>query len=146
MAVVIGNNLTKVQLALTALAAVIVFSVMIITVPLVGIVGAGAALLLAEVVAALGYKRHAEKWLKQNNLNWPDRAFHIAMVALVIASISLITLIIAPQFKWVVLPISMFFFGWNVMRYWKVLPAIAKQNAKSIVKRIPGVRALAGFL
>ena len=142
MAVVIGNNLTKTQLALTALAAIIVFAVLILSVPLLGIVGAGAALLLAEISAAVGYKRSAKRWLMQNNLQWPSRAFHIAMAALVIAAVSLGGLVIAPQFKWILLPVSMFFFAWNGLRYWKILPQIAKQNAKNIVMRIPVVSTI----
>jgi O-antigen/teichoic acid export membrane protein len=142
MAVVIGNNLTKTQLALTALAAIIVFGVLILLVPILGIVGAGAALLLAEISAAMGYKMYAKRWLKQNGLKWPSRAFHIAMAALVIAAVSLGGLIIAPQFRWILLPVSMFFFAWNVLRYWKILPLIAKQNAKIIIMRIPVVSTI----
>ena len=142
MAVVIGNNLTKTQLALTALAAVIVFAFLIISVPILGIVGAGVALLMAEICAAVGYKMYAKRWLKQNGLQWPSRAFHIAMASLVIAAVSLGGLIIAPQSTWILLPVSMCLFAWNVMRYWKILPQIAKQNAKNIVKRIPGVSAI----
>lgn len=139
MAVVIGNNLTKTQLALTALAAIIVFAVLILSVPIIGIVGAGVALLMAEICAAVGYKMYAKKWLKQNDLRWPSRSFHIAIAALVIAAVSLGSLIIAPQYKWILLPVSMMFFAWNVLRYWKILPAIAKQNAKNIIMKIPVV-------
>ena len=142
MAVVIGNNLTKTQLALTALAAIIVFAVLIISVPIWGIVGAGAALLLAEISAAAGYKMYAKRWLKKNGLQWPSRPFHIAIAALVITAVSLGSLIIAPQFRWILLPVSMFLFAWNVLRYWKILPQIAKQNAKNIVKRIPVISTI----
>jgi O-antigen/teichoic acid export membrane protein len=142
MAVVIGNNLTKTQLALTAMAAVIVFSVLILSVPMIGIVGAAAALLLAEIGAAIGYKIYAKRWLKQNQLLWPSRAFHIAIAALVIAAVSLGCLIIAPQLKWLVLPFSMLLFVWNFWRYWKVLPAIARQNAKNIIRKIPLINSL----
>lgn len=142
MAVVIGNNLTKVQLALTTLAAIIVLVFLIVSVPIVGIVGAGAALLLAEISAAAGYKIYAKRWLRQNDLQWPSRAFHIAITALVIAAVSLGALIIAPQITWVVIPLSMLFFGWNFFRYWKILPQIAKQNAKHLAMRIPVVNKI----
>ena len=142
MAVVIGNNLTKTQLALTALAAIIVIGVLIFSVPILGLVGAGAALLLAEISAAVGYKIYAKRWLKRNDLQWPSRAFHIAISALIITAVSLAGLIIAPQFKWILLPISMSLFAWNVLRYWKILPLIAKQNAKNIVMRIPVVNTI----
>ena len=142
MGVVIGNNLTKTQLALTAMAAVIVFSVLILSVPIVGIVGAAAALLLAEIGAAIGYKIYAKRWLKENDLRWPSRAFHIAIAAVVIAAVSLGGLIIAPQLKWLLLPFSMLLFGLNFWRYWKVLPDIARQNAKNIIKKIPLINTL----
>jgi O-antigen/teichoic acid export membrane protein len=136
-AVVIGNNLTRIQLVLTTLAAIIVLGFLVVSVPLVGIVGAGAALLLAEIGAAAGYKIYAKRWLKQNDLKWPSRAFHIAIAALIIAAVSLAGLILAPQFKWILLPVSMLFFAWNFLRYWKILPQIAKQSAKNIALRIP---------
>jgi O-antigen/teichoic acid export membrane protein len=142
VAVVIGNNMTKVQLALTTIAAIIVLVFLIISVPIIGIVGAGAALLLAEVVAAAGYKKHAKKWLRQNDLQWPSRAFHIAITALVIAAASLGGLIVAPEFKWLIIAVSMLFFAWNCLRYWKILPQIAKQNAKNIAMKIPGIRRI----
>lgn len=142
MAVVIGNNLTKIQLALTTLAAIIVLVFLIISVPVIGIVGAGAALLIAEIAAAAGYKKHAKRWLRQNDLQWPSRPFHIALTALLIAAVSLGSLILAPQAKWIIIPISMLFFAWNSIRYWKLLPQIAKQNARNIAMRIPGVRRM----
>ena len=140
VAVVIGNNLTKVQLALTTIAAIIVLVFLIISVPIIGIVGAGVALLLAEIVAAMGYKKHAKMWLRQNSLQWPSRAFHIALTALLIAAVSLGGMILAPDFKWIIIGISMLLFGWNFLRYWRVLPQIAKDNARNIGMRIPGVR------
>jgi O-antigen/teichoic acid export membrane protein len=139
MAVVIGNNLTKTQLVVTAAAAITVFVTMILLVPIVGIVGVGAALLIAEIGAAAAYKWQAKKWLQDNNLRWPSRAFRIAIMALIIAAASFGALIAFPQFKWIILPISMALFAWNVLRYWKILPQVAKDNARSIVKRIPGV-------
>ena len=142
MAVVIGNNLTKTQLALTAMAAIIAFGVLILSVPVIGIVGAAGALLLAEIGAAIGYKIYAKRWLKENQLLWPSRAFHIAMAAVVIAAISLGALIIAPQLKWLLLFLSLFLFAWNFWRYWKVLPAIARQNAKNIIKKIPFINTV----
>ena len=142
MAVVIGNNLTRIQLALTMLAAVVVLTGIIATVPLLGIAGAAFALLVAEIGAAFGYKKYARKWLEENDLQWPGDAFNIAMVALLNAAVSLGLMIILPGFKWVVLPVSLLFFGWNVYRYWNVLPGIARQNAKNVARKIPIINSL----
>lgn len=137
MAVVIGNNLTKVQLALTALAAVVVSVLLVLLVPTMGIMGAGAALLLAEIAAAIGYKIYAQRWLHANDLQWPRKAFHIVVVSLFISAVSVASLIFAPRFVWILLPVSMALFAWNVSRYWKILPHIAKQNARNILTRLP---------
>lgn len=142
MAVVIGNNLTKAQLGLTALAAIIVFAVLISLVPLIGIVGAGVALLLAEISAAVGYTWYAKKWLRENDMEWPKHAFDSAVAALAITAIALAGLILAPQFKWIFLPVSMGLFAWNMIRYVKLLPQVAKQSARGMITRIPVVGAI----
>lgn len=139
MAVVIGNNLTKVQLALTGVAALIVLAVMIVSIPVLGIVGAALALLLAEIAAAAGYKTYAKIWLHENGLKWPRRAFHIAVMSVIIAALTLAGMIMVPLLKWVLPPLSMLFFAWNAYRYWKILPSVAKQSAKGILMKLPVV-------
>jgi O-antigen/teichoic acid export membrane protein len=141
-AVVIGNNLTKTQLVLAMIAAVIVFGFLIILVPIIGIRGAAIALLIAEVVAAIGYKIYAERWLNQNGLRWPKRPFYLSIVAVAIAACSLAGMILMPDYKWVILGISLVLFIWNLWRYWQVLPPVAIESARNIIGRIPGIRRL----
>jgi O-antigen/teichoic acid export membrane protein len=140
MAVVIGNNLTKTQLALATISAVIVFAVLILSVPVIGILGAAVALLIAEVVAAIGYKIYAQQWLIKNELLWPERAFFLATVSVLIATVSLVLMIVIPEYKWLILAISLLVSMWNLWRYWQVLPTVAVESAKNIIVRIPGVR------
>jgi O-antigen/teichoic acid export membrane protein len=66
MAVVIGNNLTKTQFVIAGISAIIVFGLLVISVPVIGIFGAAVSLLIAEVVAAVGYKIYAQRWLAEN--------------------------------------------------------------------------------
>ncbi len=139
MAVVMGNNLTKTQLALSATAAVIVFGGLCLLVPIIGILGAAIALFLAEVVAAIGYIIYAERWLIKNQLVWPKRSFNLASASVWIAGGALAGMIWIPQFKWTVFTISMVLFAWNVWRYWQVLPAVAINSAKNILNKIPGI-------
>lgn len=141
-AVVIGNNLTKTQLLLAIIAAAIVLGVLIILVPIIGIRGAAIALLVAEVVAAIGYKTYAERWLHQNGLRWPKRAFYLSIVAVAIAACSLAGMILMPDYKWVILGFSLVLFIWNLWRYWQVLPTVAIESARNIIGRIPGIRRL----
>lgn len=140
MAVVIGNNLTKTQFALASVAAIIVFGVLIALVPIMGILGAGLALVIAEVVAAIGYKIYAERWLNQNELRWPRRAFYIAVTSVVIAAGALACMIWMPAFKWIILAVSLLLFAWNLWRYWQVLPTVAVASAKNIIRKLPGVK------
>jgi O-antigen/teichoic acid export membrane protein len=140
MAVVIGNNLTKEQLFLAGIAAAIVFGVLFLLIPIIGILGAGIALFLAEIVAGIGYKIYAERWLKENQLRWPKRAFYLAVLSVLIAAVSLACLIWMPDFKWLILGISMILFSWNFWRYWQILPSVATESAKNIMSRVPGVK------
>jgi O-antigen/teichoic acid export membrane protein len=142
MAVVIGNNLTKKQLGLAALAAVFVFGVLAVLVPIIGILGSAIALLLAEIASAVGYKIYAQRWLNQNNLLWPKRPFLLAVISVLIATGSLASMIWIPHLKWLILAISMILFIWNLWRYWHVLPTVAIERAKNVAIKIPGVKRL----
>jgi O-antigen/teichoic acid export membrane protein len=142
MAIVIGNNLTKTQLMLTIVAAVVVLLFLCVLVPLMGIVGAGIALLLAEISSAIGYKIYAVRWLKEHRLRWPARSFHHAVFSVVIAAAALTALLFMPQFKWTIVTVSMVIFGWNFWLYWQLLPSVATSSAKQILNKVPGVRRL----
>ncbi len=143
MAVVIGNNLTKKQLGLAAAAAAVVLVVLGALVPVIGILGAGIALLLAEITAGVGYMRYAQKWLGENNLFWPTRPFYLAVRSVLLAAVSLSALVWLPQFKWAILGVSLLLFMWNLWKYWQVLPPVAIESAKNIAIRIPGLRRAA---
>jgi hypothetical protein len=115
---------------------------LILSVPLIGVIGAAIALLLAEIAAAIGYKIHAKRWLKQNQLLWPRRPFNLAITSVVISALTLIGIIWISEYKWIILTISMLLFAWNFWRFWQVLPAVAIESAKNIISKIPGFRRL----
>jgi len=142
MAVVIGNNLTKIQFKIAAVAGIILFAVLIALVPIIGILGAGIALLLAEVAAAVFYEVHAKRWLRANQLTWPKKAFDVSIVSVIIAAVSLGLIIFFPQIKWPIFAISMILFVWNFWRSWQGLPAVAIDSAKNFMIRVPGLRRL----
>jgi len=119
---------------------------LIISVPIIGNLGAAIALLLAEIVAAVGYKIHAKRWLRQNQLAWPSRPFILASTSVAIAALTLIFITWFTELKWLILAISMLLFAWNTWRYWQVLPSVALESAKNIVRKIPGFRRLVFFV
>lgn len=140
MAVVMGNNLTKVQLAIAVLAAVVVLGSLFMLVPVFGILGAGIALLLAEIGAAICYLHHARKWLSENDLKWPARAFNLALRSLLISALTLLALVLWQQFMWIIAGVSALLFVWNGWKFWQVLPVVAIESARNVISKLPVLR------
>lgn len=140
IAVVRGNNLLKPQLVLSGIASIIVVGGMFVLVPRIGIVGAGIALLTAEIVAAVGYRKAAQQWLQAHHLAWPRRAATIATTSVVVAAGAMVAMVLIPSLKWWTLMVSLLMLCWNLYRYWQVLPTSAIQGAMRIVGRIPVVK------
>ena len=90
MAIVVGNNLTKTQLMLTGIAGAVLLGVLFLLVPFIGILGAAIALLVAELVAGIGYQIYAERWLNENDLIWPRRPFYLAITSVCISAAGVI--------------------------------------------------------
>lgn len=140
IAVVVGNNMLKPQIGLSCLAAIIVIGGIFVLVPIIGIFGAGIALLASEVVISVGYLIFAQRWLRNNSLFWPKRAFGIALTSVCIAGVSMACLIGFPQIKWLILTIAMSLFTWNLWRYWHILPPLATEHARKLINRLPGIK------
>jgi O-antigen/teichoic acid export membrane protein len=140
MAVVIGNNLLRPQLTISAFAAAIVVAGLFVLIPEIGILGAGIALLFAETVAAFGYIRYARKWLRAHSLMWPRKIFRISISSVYIAAAALGIIIAFPDLQWLTAFVSMVLFVWNVWRFWKVLPLFASQRARQLIVNLPGIR------
>ena len=142
LAVVLGNNMTQKQLLIAALAAVVLFVFMGTLVPYIGLPGAGVALMAAEVTAAIGYRKFAIRWLNENGLKWPDRAYGLACVALLIAAGTITVMIWFPEWKWYSMAASFVLFAWNALLYLKQLPKVAVASALNIADRLPIVRSV----
>lgn len=138
--VVVGNNLLKPQLAISALSAIVVISGIHALVPVIGILGAGIALFAGEIVTTIGYKIVAERWLEQNGLKWPNQSFLIALTSVGIAAVAMALMIWLPHVKWFILIISGLMFSLNIWRYWQVLPTIATQYTLRLVSNLPGIK------
>jgi len=142
IAVVKGNNLLKAQLTLSAVAAVVVVGGIAALVPFMSILGAGIALLAAEIAAMVGYRMVAQRWLQANGLLWPKQHFAIAMASVWIAAAAMGAMVVLPQAKWFVLLGSLVLLAGNMWRYWQVLPDLATQHARRIVSNLPGMKKL----
>jgi O-antigen/teichoic acid export membrane protein len=140
MAVVMGNNLTRQQLLLSGLAAIVVIGGILVLVPSMGIQAAGVALLIAEIVSSIGYTIFAKKWLAKNSLTWPMKSFAIAITSVLIAAISMACMIVFPEAKWIIFAVTQLFFAWNFWRYWLVLPSVFTRKVLHIASRFPGMK------
>jgi O-antigen/teichoic acid export membrane protein len=142
LAVVVGHNMLRPQLVLSALAAILVITGIATLVPIIGILGAGVALLCSEIAVATIYLFHAKKWLRDNDLKWPAKAFAKALTAVAIAAVAMACMIIFPSYRLVVLFATLILMGWNLYRYWRILPEVAINQAHRLVNKIPVLRTL----
>jgi O-antigen/teichoic acid export membrane protein len=135
MAVIVGNNNLKQQIVLSVISALIVVVTMFLLMPYMGILGAGIALLIAEIVAAIGFIKFASKWLPSSGLKWPAKVFRIALLSVIIAAVGISIMIYYPSMKWQFFVVTIFTLYWNAIRYYKNMPYLAIQKINSLFKK-----------
>jgi O-antigen/teichoic acid export membrane protein len=131
--VVKGNNLVRQQLVISFITGLMAIIGIICLVPLYGILGAGIALLIAEIMANIAFLYVAKNWLHDNSLRWPIKPYSIAVTSVCIAALSMATIVLIPEANWIVMIISSVLFIWNCGRYWQVLPILAVDRIKSML-------------
>ncbi|TKK68212.1 hypothetical protein FC093_11285 [Ilyomonas limi] len=136
IAVVVGNNLLKSQMIVSIASSLTVLCSLLILVPLLNMLGAGIGLLIAEIIAAAGFRKYAKKWLEQNSLYWPSEPAKIASISVWVSASGMLLMIYLPAIKYVVLILTVVTLFWNVRRYWKNMPRIAKDKVASISARL----------
>ncbi|RYY63087.1 MAG: hypothetical protein EOO05_00330 [Chitinophagaceae bacterium] len=135
LAIATGNNLIKALLGISTITFILVIAGLVIFVPSFGIRGAGFALLIAECISAALAMIVAAKWLRRNQMSWPSKAYAITVTSILVSVASMLAMIYLPSAKWLVLAVSLLLLGINVRRYWKVLPDLAANKAKSLIGR-----------
>jgi len=145
IAVVVGNNLIRTQLLLSVLAAMSLIGGIFLLVPWIGISGAGIALLVAEVVAIIGYTIIARQWLLKNSMVWPGGLFLVTLTSVCFAAIAMGAMVILPHAKWLVLGIALIFLAWNIKRCWQLLPSVFTNRARHIFRTLPVIRIFFSF-
>ena len=139
MAIMRGNNLLRVQLWISLMAAFICVAGMAVLVPITGIRGAGVALLLAECACMVAYVWQAKNWLSSQGLSWPFRAFWAVALSVIVTAGGVALLAALPQDKAVLIMISILAVqAFTALFYWTHLPDIARQRARQLaVRAIP---------
>ena len=146
IAVVTGNNLLKSQLFIALGAGLVAVVGLIVSVPKWGLCGAGAALLLAELVSLGGNIIVANSWLVKNGMHWPYIAFGRVALAVGIAGVFLTFVAVCPSFRVVGVAFGLFCMLISFIYYFCSLPALAYDRINTIIIRFPGGRMLLKIL
>lgn len=131
--IVRGNNLLKSQVIISFIGAVFVIGGMIIFVPVMGITGAGIALLFAEIIVAIGFLFVARKWLLSVGMHFPWKPIMIIFSSLLVTAMGLF--VVAVEFS-MAIPVTLGVFIIQIIIawfYWLHIPDVAKDKAKSIL-------------
>jgi O-antigen/teichoic acid export membrane protein len=138
IAICSGSNLVSLQLRIAAIAAGVLFAVLVPLTQLFGIRGAALALLICEASASALYIRDCSAWLRRAALNWPSQAFQICLVAVAhtLSAALLIALWPRLQYAWSLI----YCLGWCVivLRLWRTTPLEAK---KYLTERMREIRS-----
>ncbi|MBK1442225.1 polysaccharide biosynthesis C-terminal domain-containing protein [Parapedobacter sp. ISTM3] len=137
IAIVLGNNLLRQQLIINTGAALILVIGVFLLVPWIGIKGAGLALLISELIMTAAYFKVAIKWLETNQLMWPKRIATLALLAVIIAGTISLAMVYWPGSRWVLVTIGLVALVANTVSFWKELPLLARDRAKTLMNKIP---------
>jgi len=135
IAILQGNNLLKVQLFISISNSLIaVVGIVLLTKPL-GVSGAATGLLVAELVATLLSAWFAKRWLDRNDIRYPFALFYIAVVSILIAAVSILCMVVWPQYTLPIVGLSMALNCVIAVAYFRTLPALAVQKMQSLFRR-----------
>ena len=140
MAIIQGNNLLRAQLRISALSGFIALSGLFFFVKIMGISGAGLALLITEIVSAVCYVLVAREWLVNNELQWPASVFRWVLVSLLVTAISMAAMIMWPTFHLAFVTLGFATQVFCVIKYWRLLSLESRLHASNLILRfLPNV-------
>ncbi|WP_408641480.1 lipopolysaccharide biosynthesis protein [Spirosoma telluris] len=135
-AVVSGNNLVKAQFIISLLSSIAVLAGIFLLTPKVGILGAGIALVIAEILSALGFLIYAKKCMEQKQMKWPGNISILSFFPIVIVSIALYFIVEMPKYQWIVLLVAFIILVFNAKIYWENLPIVITNKANIIINNL----------
>ena len=138
VAIVQGNNLLRVQVWITSLAAAVALGGILLLVPSLNLLGAGVALLAAEVVAAGGYVVVAATWMRSRGMRWPRAAASSVAASVGVSSIAMVLVAALPAAAVWVAGFGLLAQIATACLYWKELPELARGHVSEVIAaRIP---------
>lgn len=141
MAIAQGYNLIWSQLVVSAISMLVLFPLLFALVPKFGLKGAGVSLLLAEIVAAVGYSWVARRWVAGLGLAWPAKAEYAATFAVAVTFLGLFAMVVFCHTSSLCLLVSLGLSTCATLYYWRTLPAGVADRLLGIFARLRNVFA-----
>ncbi len=132
MAVVQGNNLTKIQFWTSMLAGVLTVIGIDVAVRLAGIRGAAAVLAMVEVVALTIYVFVACRWFAGVRMRWPWPAFFCVLFSVTVTIVALLWMATDGR-VWIEMPAALLLQYAAVYRYYAGLPEIGRRRLAQLI-------------
>lgn len=140
VAIVRGNNLVKVQFVNSLVAGIIAVTGTLVLGKMMGLLGVGIALLLAELASSLGFRISARRWLNQNQMIWPKKASDIVVIGVWLSAICMALIAFMPGWKIWVLVCFILAISTLVIHYFRSLPEMVTSRIKSLGEKLPITR------
>jgi O-antigen/teichoic acid export membrane protein len=133
-----GNNLYKVQLAISLIALAILILTIYLFYQTLGLLSAGLGLLVAEAVVMSLSVWKAQSWMMNEQLIWPWQYFLLSFLSVVLTVICL--LLIAYELISTILVVFILLLQLTIaIRFWQLLPSLAKEKAYRLLHKL-GIR------
>jgi O-antigen/teichoic acid export membrane protein len=134
-AILQGNNLLRHQLAISLVAATTTVVALFLLVPRLGIKGAALGLLIAELVSLSIYCGIAIRWLGNQGMRWPTKAFFVSALSIVNGALGMSAIATVPEHSLACLAGSLAIQAGITAAYWRQLPPIARNRASGLLDR-----------
>jgi O-antigen/teichoic acid export membrane protein len=103
-----GNNLLRVQLFIAvAKCAIAVPGILVLTRAL-GAIGAGASMLMAELLGTVWAMWYASTWLRERGIGFPSRLFTLALASIALATFAIALMVWLPRHSAAIVTVSLF--------------------------------------
>lgn len=137
-AVINGNNLLKIQLAISVSVGVTAIGGVLLLSQVFGIRGAAFALLLSEIMGCVMALYSAIKWLQTNRMLWPWSLFNLAILSILIAGTSILLISVFPSGRLEILVWSSILCALVGVFFIRKLPKLALMKLQGMALRFSG--------
>lgn len=133
-----GNNLYKVQLAISLIALAGLILTIYLAYQTLGLLSAGLGLLVAETVVMSLSVWKAHNWMVSKQLNWPWQYFLLTLLSVALTVICL--LLIANGLALTISVAFVLLLQFTIaIKFWQLMPSLAKEKAYRLLNKL-GIR------